>query len=69
MKKIALLMRRKSLFVLYAVMVILLTGCGVKDPSFYDLKSPCVSINVGGSVDPCIRNSPSLNQLYESMTL
>jgi len=43
-----------------------LVGCGVKDPSFYDLKSPCVSIKLDGfEQDPCARTSPLLNQLYD----
>ncbi len=43
-----------------------LVGCGVKDPSFYDLKSPCVSITLDGfEQDPCARTSPMLNQLYD----
>jgi major membrane immunogen (membrane-anchored lipoprotein) len=45
------------------IMSLLLTGCGVKDQSFYDLKSPCVSINDGSIVDPCIRTSPILNEM------
>jgi hypothetical protein len=44
------------------VIALLLSGCGVKDQSFYDLKSPCVSIN-DGSMDPCVRTSPLLNDL------
>lgn len=54
----------KYLFIIGISLII--SGCGVKDPSFYDLKSPCVSINVGNSsIDPCIRTSPQLNSLYE----
>lgn len=47
---------------------IILSGCGVKDPSFYDLKSPCVSMN-DGSNDPCIRTSPMLNEMYQQMNV
>ena len=48
---------------------ILLTGCGVKDPSFYDLKSPCVSANSMQEIqdDPCLRATPMLNQLYSEI--
>ena len=45
------------------IIALLLSGCGVKDQSFYDLKSPCVSMNDGFAVDPCIRTSPVLNDL------
>jgi|GEM_PF-6699302 len=45
------------------VVALLLSGCGVKDQSFYDLKSPCVTINDGSEVDPCTRTSPILNGL------
>jgi len=45
------------------IITLLLSGCGVKDQSFYDLKSPCVSINDGIEVDPCIRTSPLLNEI------
>ena len=44
----------------------LIAGCGVKDPSFYDLKSPCVSL--GSPEDPCHRVSPELNQIYNNIT-
>lgn len=44
---------------------LILSGCGIKDPSFYDLKSPCVSVKFDGlEEDPCARTSPVLNQLY-----
>lgn len=55
-------MKLRFLFAICAA-TILLAGCGVKDPSFYDLKSPCVSINTGDNTDPCIRTSPLLNDL------
>ena len=51
---------KKSLIVMS---LILLSGCGVKDQSFYDLKSPCVTINDGSALDPCIRTSPIINDL------
>lgn len=47
------------------IAALILSGCGVKDPSFYDLKSPCVSIGSESFDDPCIRNSPMLNQFYQ----
>jgi hypothetical protein len=45
------------------IITLLLSGCGIKDPSFYDLKSPCVSINNGMEIDPCVRTSPILNDI------
>ncbi len=50
---------KKSLIIIS----LLLSGCGVKDQSFYDLKSPCVAINDGVTADPCIRTSPIMNDL------
>jgi hypothetical protein len=48
------------------VLALVLSGCGVKDPSFYDLKSPCVSVGSDVSEnDPCIRTSPMLNEFYQ----
>ncbi len=47
------------------IMLPFLVGCGIKDPSFYDLKSPCASLSLNQS-DPCHRVSPELNELYSS---
>lgn len=47
------------------IAALVLSGCGVKDPSFYDLKSPCVSIGSDLPEDPCIRTSPMLNEFYQ----
>ena len=56
-------MKLKLIIVLLGSLV--LSGCGIKDPSFYDLKSPCVSIKFDSfAEDPCARTSPMLNHLY-----
>ncbi len=51
---------KKSLII---ISLLFLSGCGVKDQSFYDLRSPCVAINDGVAADPCIRTSPIINDL------
>ncbi len=58
-------MTRRLIIVIAAALT--LAGCGIKDPSFYDLKSPCVSVKFDElEEDPCARTSPVLNQLYSS---
>ncbi len=44
-------------------LALILSGCAVKDQSFYDLKSPCVSAGGNDYLNPCIRTSPVLNDL------
>jgi hypothetical protein len=52
--------------ILFIIILPFLAACGVKDPSFYDLKSPCVSL--GGPEEPCNKISPELNQIYDNLT-
>jgi hypothetical protein len=39
-------------------LLLFLSACTPVDPSFYDLKSPCVSTDI----DPCIKRDTSLNK-------
>lgn len=47
------------------VLSIILSGCNPKDPSYYDMKSPCVSAKnvIDGAKDPCVRRKPLENHL------
>ncbi len=50
---------------------VVLVGCGIKDPSFYDLKSPCVANEylqhpyLDTNDNPCIKSTPGLNQYFD----
>ncbi len=52
--------------------MVTLAGCGIKDPSFYDLQSPCVANEYLGypyadiSDNPCIKSIPNLNNHFDA---
>ncbi len=39
-----------------------LAGCSSRDPSVYDVKSPCVSNDIDGKA-PCVRRKPIENDV------
>jgi hypothetical protein len=57
---------------LISISMVTLAGCGIKDPSFYDLQSPCVANEYLGypyadiSDNPCIKSIPNLNNHFDA---
>lgn len=55
-------MNKLSKFILILALSTLLTGCTGRDPSNYDVKSPCTSNDLDGNA-PCVRRIPVENQI------
>lgn len=53
---------RSLLIVLALVLGASVCGCSTRDPSIYDVKSPCVSNDMDGKA-PCVRRKPVENDL------
>ncbi len=56
------MMRYLSLLIMGAFMF--LVSCAAKDPSVYDIKSPCVSAVGYETSSPCAKRSPVMNVYF-----
>lgn len=55
-------MNKLGKFIIVITMGLILSGCIPRDPSRYDVKSPCVSNDLDGNA-PCTRRIPVENQI------